>query len=199
MRKKIHNVYSLNEKQVVFLRQLRLNKQYKNVLPNYKAMVTVSINQKKIINDKHLDGVIQAVKTIAPELVGFLNFSTLNKKSKRKRNTKLKFIKIKPFKEIYKKDPLLTNQENHKKYLKSGVWKRKRYFLLNKRGCKCEICKMKFKKQELHIHHKTYRKWGAEYQNHLQVLCSSCHNKLHDKYTITELENLFSKRTKPKV
>lgn len=201
MKKKKNNVYSLNEEQVVFLRQLRLNEQYKKVLPKYKSMVTVSINHKKIINDKHLDGVIQAVKTISPELVGFLNLSTFNKNSKRKRkrNTKSKLIKIKPFKEIYKKDPLLTNQENHKKYLKSGVWKRKRCFLLKKRGCKCEMCKKKFKKEQLHIHHKTYRRWGAEYQNHLQVLCSSCHNKLHDKYAITELENKFSKGIKPKV
>ena len=136
------------------------------------------------------------------KLVNLFNFPKLKKRKNKKikRNTKSKFIKIRPFKEIYFKDDSLTKQENHKKYLKSGVWKRRRIFILKKRGCKCENCGYKPKQKfELHIHHRTYRKWGAEYQNHLKIMCKDCHNKLHDKYTVTELEDLFSAGKNPKV
>ena len=195
-----NNAYTLNEKQVIFLRQLRLSQEYKKVPPNYKGMVTMSIKQKKIINSKHLDGVKEAIKTIDNELVKHFNFPTLSKKSKSKRNTKTKFIKIRPFKEVYLKGDVLNHKEQHTKYLKSGIWKRKRIYLLKKRGCKCENCGYKPKQKfELHIHHRTYKKWGAEQQNHLKIMCRDCHNKLHDKYTVTELEDLFSAGKNPKV
>jgi len=202
VRNKKHNGYHLDEKQVVFLRQIKLIKEYKKVPPDYKGMVTMSINQKKIINDKHLNGLKQSLKKIDNKLVNLFNFPKLKKRKNKKikRNTKSKFIKIRPFKEIYFKDDLLTKQENHKKYLKSGLWKRKRIFILKKRGCKCENCGYKPKQKfELHIHHRTYRKWGAEQQNHLKIMCKDCHNKLHDKYTVTELEDLFSAGKNPKV
>lgn len=202
MRKKKNDGYPLNKEQVVFLRELKLMKEYKKVLPDYKGMITMSINKKKIINDKHLNGVKQALKIINKELVELFDLPKLSrgKNKKNKRNTKTKFIKIRPFKEIYSKDDLLTKQENHAKYLKSGMWKRKRIFLLKKRGCKCENCGYKPKEQaELHIHHRTYRKWGAEQQNHLKIMCEDCHNKLHKKYTVSALEDLFSKGIDPKV
>jgi len=202
VRNKKHNGYNLDEEQVVFLRQLRLIKEYKKVPPDYKGMVTMSINRKKIINDKHLNGVKQALKIIDNKLVKIFGFPKLSKRKNKKikRNTKPNFIIIRPFREIYIKDNSLTKQENHEKYLKSGIWKRKRIFILKKRGCKCENCGYKPKeKSELHLHHKTYRKWGAEHQNHLKIMCKDCHSKLHDKYTITELEDLFSAGKNPKV
>ena len=152
----------------------------------------MSIKRRRIINSKHRNGVKEALKTVDNNLLKRFNSPTLNIQRPIK-------VKIRPFNEVYVKDSLLTNQENHRKYLKSGIWKRKRNFILNKRGCKCEICKMKFEKEKLNIHHKTYRKWGAEYQNHLQVLCLNCHNKLHDKYTISKLEEFFSKGINPQI
>lgn len=188
MKKKKNTGYKLSQDQVLLLENLREYKEYKKVLPPYKGMVTMSIKRRRIINTKHRNGVKEALKTVDNNLLKRFNSPTLNTQRPIK-------VKIKPFNEVYVKESLLTKQENHRKYLKSSIWKRKRNFILNKRGCKCEICKMKFKKEELHIHHKTYRKWGAEYQKHLQVLCSKCHNKLHDKYTIYQLEEFFSKGT----
>ena len=202
MKKKKHTVYDLNEEQVVFLRELKSYKEYKKVLPSYKGMVTSSIKRKKIINSKHLNGVKEAIKTVNIEFLELFNLPILNTKQKTKSNRKRKpkFTTIKAFKEVFLKDELLTPIQNHEKYLKSGIWRRKRITLLKKRGSKCESCGYKPKnKSELHIHHRTYRKWGAEQQNHLKILCENCHNKLHNNYTITELENLFSKGIDPKV
>ena len=193
MKKKKLKGYILSKDQILLLKNIKKDKKYKKVLPTYKGMVTYSINKKKIVNSKHLSGVKEAIKTVNNKILERFDCPTLNIRSE------IKF-KIKPFNEIYIKDDSLPKQENHKKYLKSGVWKRKRIFILKKRGCKCENCGYKPKQEsELHIHHRTYRKWGAEYQNHLKIMCKDCHNKLHDKYTVTELEDLFLAGKNPKV
>lgn len=179
--------YKLSQAQVNLLKHLKKYKEYKKVPPSYKGMVTLSIKRGRIINSKHNNGVKEALKKVSKILKERFNSPELNIQRPIK-------AKVKPFKETYMPDPLLTKKQNHKKYLKSGIWERKRDFLFKKRGLKCENCQ---KQEELHLHHKTYAKWGSEYQKHLEILCADCHNKLHDKYTITELENFYKKGINP--
>jgi hypothetical protein len=187
LKKKKIKGYVLSREQILFLKYLKKNKRYKNVLPSYKGMVTMSINKKKIINTKHLHGVKEAIKKVDVSLLKRFNSPTLNMLREIKN-------KVRPFQEIFVKNPLLSKQENHSVYLKSGTWKRKRNYILMKRKAKCERCGYSSKEySQLHLHHKTYRRWGAERQNDLELLCLNCHNHLHNKYTIYELEELYNK------
>lgn len=185
MKKKKFKGYVLSKDQILFLINLKKNKRYRNVLPTYKGMVTTSIKKKKIINSKHLHGVKEAIKKIDIALVKRFDLPTLNIIKEIK-------IKIKPFNEIYIADEKLTKQQNHKKYLKSAQWKRKRNYLLLKRKTKCEICKNDFESKYLDLHHRTYRRWGVERQADLSFLCKNCHIKLHEKFTIGELEEDYN-------
>lgn len=180
--------YILSQEQILFLKKLKKDKRYKNVHPTYKCMVTISISRRKIINTKHLYGVKEAIKKVNIALLKRFDSDTLNIRKEIK-------IKINPFYEVFVENTMLSKQENHKVYIKSKMWRRKRKFILNKRGAKCEVCKFSPKKHsELHLHHKTYRRWGKESQDDLQILCVNCHNDLHNKYTIYELEELYNKK-----
>ena len=120
--------YVLSKDQILFLKYLKENKRYRNVLPTYKGMVTTSINKKKIINSKHLYGVKEAIKKIDIALLKRFDSPT------------------------------------------------------------CEICKNNFKSENLDLHHRTYKRWGFERQADLSFLCKNCHMKLHENFTIGELE-----------
>ena len=177
--KNLKKGYSLNEHQVNFLKSVKKQKEYKKVKPSFKAMITLSINKKRVINKKHFDGVNEALKF------------TKNHILKLKRNTKQKssIIQVKrenPFDEIF--------NGNHKDYLKTGLWKRKRIYLLKKRGAICQGCLyIPHTLSKLHVHHRTYATLGKEKEQHLTILCETCHKKIHDKYTISQIEQLFKK------
>lgn len=66
---------------------------------------------------------------------------------------------------------------NYKQYLKSEHWKQtkeKAYIIL---GRKCNRCGSK---NYLNIHHKHYQNIGCELIEDLEVVCKSCHEKIHD-------------------
>ena len=176
--------YPLNDKQVLLLKTIKGKREYKFVNSGYKGMVTLAIRRHKIINKKHLYGVNEAIKSVSGRLLKLFNSPTLKISQK---------IKPKPFQEVFEKNEVLNNKENHKLYIGSGIWKRKRKYILNKRGKKCEICTYTSNESsEFHVHHKTYRRWGKENQTDLQLLCINCHHSLHKKYSIHELEELYN-------
>lgn len=45
---------------------------------------------------------------------------------------------------------------------------------------KCEECKKK--KKSLHVHHKTYERYGNENHEDLKILCQPCHANFHKIY-----------------
>lgn len=80
--------------------------------------------------------------------------------------------------EIFCKD---TNEKciGYAEYLNSEHWKNIRNLLLENTKT-CSKCKKEFSKSYLRIHHKSYKNLGNENINEdLQVLCNSCHKKLH--------------------
>jgi len=66
----------------------------------------------------------------------------------------------------------------YKQYLKSDKWKRKRYAVLQRDGFRCVRCGSK---NNLQVHHKTYRNIFNEPLSDLITLCKKCHKKQHGK------------------
>lgn len=74
------------------------------------------------------------------------------------------------------------NKKEYNVLLKDPKWKKKRKEILNRDENKCVKCNSK---NNLHVHHKRYilnrKPW--EYDNFfLEVLCSVCHEKEHEKH-----------------
>ena len=57
-------------------------------------------------------------------------------------------------------------------YLKSKLWKKRRYAALERAKFKCEECG---DTRWLQVHHLTYERLGREHPKDLQVLCQGCH------------------------
>ena len=70
----------------------------------------------------------------------------------------------------------------YKAFLASGVWKAIRQAALYRAGNLCEWCKCSGESFLLHVHHKTYARFGGmEEPTDLQVLCDGCHAEAHGK------------------
>ena len=71
---------------------------------------------------------------------------------------------------------LTDNQQIHRAYLQSPIWKQKRIEALEFYGCICSRCR----EYGNDVHHKTYdRVGGGELMDDLEVLCRGCHEAHH--------------------
>jgi uncharacterized protein YlaI len=77
----------------------------------------------------------------------------------------------------------------YREYMLSKNWIRKKQEKFNQVGRKCEICGSV---DEIHVHHKTYERLGNEKLKDLQVLCSKCHERIHedDKAAIEHIKSI---------
>ena len=66
----------------------------------------------------------------------------------------------------------------YKQYLKSDKWHKKRLAVLQRDGFRCVRCGSK---NQLQVHHKTYRNIFNEPLSDLITLCKKCHKKQHKK------------------
>lgn len=75
--------------------------------------------------------------------------------------------------------PNLKNTINYKEYLQSDHWKEvRRKYWASKAEKVCHFCGGV---KGLSLHHKYgYRRMYEENQNHLVLLCSDCHKRLHE-------------------
>ncbi len=64
---------------------------------------------------------------------------------------------------------------SYNEYLKSSHWKDVRERALKQADRKCSMCT---NRARLNVHHRTYARLGAEWDNDVVVLCRSCHAKL---------------------
>lgn len=64
----------------------------------------------------------------------------------------------------------------YKRYLISVEWKWKRFEKIKSVGKRCERCRSA---AELQVHHKTYKRFGKERMEDLEVLCKTCHESIH--------------------
>jgi 5-methylcytosine-specific restriction endonuclease McrA len=73
----------------------------------------------------------------------------------------------------------LSKKIDYESYIQSKDWRkvRERYFNSNMPQV-CFACS-KTKQPGFHLHHKTYKRLGAEYLTDLMLLCPDCHTKIH--------------------
>lgn len=69
-----------------------------------------------------------------------------------------------------------TNNENYQTYLQSDHWKNFRKTQLIANNYQCQRCGSK---DNLQVHHKTYKRRGHELSEDVIVVCNKCHEKLH--------------------
>lgn len=81
---------------------------------------------------------------------------------------------------------------NYQEYLNSTLWQVIRRDALWGAGNKCSLCRFK---EELEVHHLTYKNLGNERREDLQVLCARCHNDIHyskNKNFVPKLSQLMA-------
>jgi 5-methylcytosine-specific restriction endonuclease McrA len=82
-------------------------------------------------------------------------------------------------------------------YLKSDAWKKKRLEALAYYGESCGKCGTAEK--QLHVHHKTYKRLFDEPLEDLQVLCDTCHRRVHSKPERRSRPRVKAKKEEKKV
>ena len=68
------------------------------------------------------------------------------------------------------------NAPDYLAYLKSPEWRKQRNRALTRAGFRCGRCNSK---RLLQVHHLTYERLGAEWDQDLEVLCETCHQGAH--------------------
>lgn len=63
----------------------------------------------------------------------------------------------------------------YRRYIASPEWRWKRYEKIRSVGGRCERCRSA---ADLHVHHLSYKNFGNEPPEDLQVLCAFCHKIL---------------------
>lgn len=77
--------------------------------------------------------------------------------------------------------PINLQHMPYNEYLKTEHWKKIRKRALKKAKYACRLCNSK---ENLNVHHRTYKRKGAEIPSDIIVLCESCHGKFHDKVAL---------------
>lgn len=72
-------------------------------------------------------------------------------------------------------------------YLHSDAWAARRDDALRRADHRCQICNSD---AEVHVHHRTYERIGAELSSDLTVLCAACHERHH----YTTFDDIESRR-----
>jgi 5-methylcytosine-specific restriction endonuclease McrA len=66
----------------------------------------------------------------------------------------------------------------YREYLKTKHWQRVRTGAVRRAKSRCQLCN---EPGQLHVHHRTYERLGAERNSDLIALCEDCHAKFHAK------------------
>lgn len=72
---------------------------------------------------------------------------------------------------------MVTN-EAYAAYLLTPEWHARAEACKARAGYRCQLC---YADGELHAHHRTYERLGAEHPMDLTALCGDCHAKFHNK------------------
>lgn len=71
-----------------------------------------------------------------------------------------------------------TNVDYHE-YLKSPEWRALKNQVVKERGPNCQLCG---DKEQIHLHHMSYKRLGKEDKRDLLLVCKSCHAYIHSEH-----------------
>lgn len=71
---------------------------------------------------------------------------------------------------------ILKDSPEHKRYMRSALWRATRSRVIDSAGWQCSVCKRRSTK--LQVHHLTYDRLGCERDEDLAVLCARCHRRV---------------------
>jgi hypothetical protein len=77
---------------------------------------------------------------------------------------------------------MYISKEDKREYMKSKRWKTLKLLKYYEVKERCEMCNTKAEPNDLELHHNTYVSLTNEPLSHLNLLCRSCHQSIHDKY-----------------
>src|ERR1051325_9849771 len=83
-----------------------------------------------------------------------------------------------------------TPPEFYRAYLNTSDWCRRRNRALKAAFYRCQQCNSK---RDLQVHHKTYERLGAEWDQDLEVLCRDCHEGHHVEEMAASEHRMFLK------
>lgn len=98
--------------------------------------------------------------------------SSLKPKVKRKRKRKSR-IRRRP------RGAKRTDGIPYRDYLRTQHWRHRRKLALKQANYRCELCGAT---EELCVHHLSYERLWAELDEDLAVVCTKCHERIHDKH-----------------
>lgn len=115
------------------------------------------------------------------------------KKPRKRLQSHTRLVAKTPMKKVNKKR-LDKRTKQYKAYMASAEWKGRRLTALVAADYTCQRCRLPMALEAthrpekmrdivysalLHVHHKTYARFGNERVDDLEVLCESCHNAEH--------------------
>ena len=75
-----------------------------------------------------------------------------------------------------------ADKADYNNHLGSLYWRELRKRLIKERGAQCEDCKVApTHLKNLHLHHKTYFRFGEEHDEDVVLICDDCHYTIHRK------------------
>ena len=74
--------------------------------------------------------------------------------------------------------PKKVNVDYHE-YLKSPEWRALKNQIIKERGLACQLCGTK---EQIHLHHMSYKRLGREDKRDLLLVCRSCHLYVHGEH-----------------
>ncbi len=79
-----------------------------------------------------------------------------------------------------KDESLTSRQVEHREYLSTPKWQRKREAIMRRAGHHCEGCGV-YLGERGQVHHLSYENWKNEFLFELIYLCKECHRRIHNE------------------
>jgi len=82
------------------------------------------------------------------------------------------------------------DQVDYHEYIQSEAWKQKANDAKDAAGYRCQLCNTSGYVSELHAHHRTYERLGAELPTDLIALCDECHKLFHEHRKVNQTKKI---------
>lgn len=113
-----------------------------------------------------------------PSLILFLTIFEIGERKERERRANKNYKKEPYFKNPYNRTYSQEREKDYANYLNSSKWNTMKIVI----RARDNVCKKCGSKNNLQVHHITYKNFGDEELEDLVLLCGSCHKEVHEKH-----------------